>query len=66
MGQYDRLQAGLRVTDMSVAGLRRAYVVKGAYPERLLEEWDLFDEERGSESARPGQPLPLVVQRISS
>lgn len=32
----------------------RAHVVCGTYPERLLESWDLFKEERGSESPRPG------------
>ncbi|KIY49453.1 hypothetical protein FISHEDRAFT_41926 [Fistulina hepatica ATCC 64428] len=33
--------------------LLNAFVVKGRYPERLLELWDAFDAERGSESVRP-------------
>lgn len=31
----------------------RAYVVRGYFPDVLMDEWDAFDEERGSENARP-------------
>ncbi|KAJ3888788.1 hypothetical protein GG344DRAFT_52911 [Lentinula edodes] len=33
--------------------LVKAYVVRGRYPEVLLELWDRFAEEHGSESVRP-------------
>ena len=36
-----------------------AYVVKGVYPEVLMKCWDEFDEEKGSESVRPGEPILL-------
>jgi len=34
--------------------LLKTYVVKGRYPELLLNLWDDFKEEKGSESIRPG------------
>lgn len=34
--------------------LLRTYIVRGKYPEVLLQLWDKFNEERGSESVRPG------------
>lgn len=34
--------------------LLRTYIVRGKYPEVLLRLWDKFNEERGSESVRPG------------
>jgi hypothetical protein len=37
--------------------LLRTYVVRGRYPELLLELWDEFYERRGSESVRPGMLL---------
>lgn len=43
--------------------VRRAHVVCGAYPERLLESWDAFKEERGSESPRPGKCLLHLSSR---
>ena len=33
----------------------RAFVVKGLYPEDLLEQWDTFSETYGTESVRPGK-----------
>lgn len=35
--------------------LLKTYVVKGRYPEVLLRLWDEYNEERGSESVRPGE-----------
>ena len=35
--------------------LLKAYVVRGRYPEVLLNLWDEYNEERGSESIRPGE-----------
>ncbi len=29
--------------------------MQGCYPESLLSEWDAFDEDRGSDSVRPGK-----------
>lgn len=34
--------------------LRQCYLTSGQYPESLLQLWDQFDEERGSENDRPG------------
>jgi serine/threonine-protein kinase haspin len=34
--------------------LLRTYIVRGKYPEVLLQLWDKYNEERGSESVRPG------------
>ena len=34
--------------------LLRTYIVRGRYPELLLELWDEFCERKGSESVRPG------------
>ncbi|KAA8907348.1 hypothetical protein FN846DRAFT_889905 [Sphaerosporella brunnea] len=34
-------------------GFRGAYVVRGYFPATLVELWDAFDEERGSENMRP-------------
>lgn len=34
-------------------GFRGAYVVRGAFPEKLMDEWDAYEEERGSENERP-------------
>jgi hypothetical protein len=33
----------------------RAYVVRGSYPEVLLDAWDEFEDQRGSDSVRPGK-----------
>jgi len=35
--------------------LLKTYVVRGRYPEVLLNLWDEYHEERGSESIRPGE-----------
>jgi serine/threonine-protein kinase haspin len=34
-------------------GFRWAYVVQGYFPQALMDEWDYYDEERGSENERP-------------
>lgn len=36
-----------------------AYVVRGSYPEVLLDAWDEFEDQRGSDSVRPGKLLRL-------
>lgn len=33
----------------------RSFVVEGLYPKQLLEEWDRYEEEHGTESVRPGK-----------
>jgi len=35
--------------------LRQCFLTSGQYPDSLLDLWDQFDEERGSENDRPGQ-----------
>jgi serine/threonine-protein kinase haspin len=35
--------------------LLRTYVVRGKYPSLLLDLWDEYDDQKGSESVRPGQ-----------
>ena len=35
--------------------LLKAYVVRGRYPEVLLQLWDEYNEKKGSESVRPGK-----------
>jgi len=35
--------------------LLKTYVVRGRYPEVLLQLWDEYNERRGSESVRPGK-----------
>lgn len=34
-------------------GFRGAYVVRGVFPQALMDEWDAYEEERGSENERP-------------
>ena len=34
-------------------GFRGAFVVQGYFPQLLMDEWDIYDEERGSENERP-------------
>ncbi|TGZ80914.1 hypothetical protein EX30DRAFT_306952 [Ascodesmis nigricans] len=34
-------------------GFRGAYVTRGFFPNILIDEWDLYDEEYGSENERP-------------
>ncbi|KIK67787.1 hypothetical protein GYMLUDRAFT_237993 [Collybiopsis luxurians FD-317 M1] len=33
--------------------LVKSYIVRGRYPQTLLEQWDRYEEEHGSESVRP-------------
>jgi len=37
--------------------LLKSYIVKGRYPEVLLQLWDEYNERQGSESVRPGKKL---------
>lgn len=37
--------------------LLKSYIVKGRYPEVLLQLWDEYNKRKGSESARPGKKL---------
>lgn len=41
--------------------LLKTYVVRGKYPEVLLNLWDEYHEKKGSESVRPGSCCPLQV-----
>ncbi|CUS09873.1 unnamed protein product [Tuber aestivum] len=34
-------------------GFRGAFVVQGYFPQLLMDEWGIYDEERGSENERP-------------
>lgn len=34
-------------------GFRGAYVMRGVFPQALMDEWDAYEEERGSENERP-------------
>lgn len=34
-------------------GFRGAYAVQGRFPQALMDEWDCYDEKRGSENVRP-------------
>lgn len=34
-------------------GFRGTYVVRGVFPQALMDEWDAYEEERGSENERP-------------
>lgn len=45
----------------SVCCSQRVAVCCGTYPERLLQEWDRWDEENGSENDRPGSCLFLFL-----
>lgn len=33
------------------------HCVRGCYPSALLEAWDKFDQEKGSENDRPGKTI---------
>ncbi|KAF9464881.1 hypothetical protein BDZ94DRAFT_1296901 [Collybia nuda] len=44
--------------------LLRTYVVRGKYPEVLLQLWDKYNNERGSESVRPDTFLVSQVYAI--
>ena len=37
--------------------LLKSYIVRGRYPEVLLQLWDEYNKRKGSESARPGKKL---------
>ena len=39
--------------------LLKNYVVRGRYPEVLLQLWDEYNERKGSESIRPGEDNSL-------
>lgn len=41
--------------------LLKTYIVRGRYPELLLDLWDEYLEQNGSESVRPGMRLPLCI-----
>ena len=47
--------------------LLKTYVVKGKYPERLLQLWDEYNDRKGSESVRPGNcfHLPLLINVVT-
>ena len=45
--------------------LLKAHVVQGPYPQSLLTLWDKFHSEKGSESVRPGEPLPCYMMEIT-
>ena len=56
------LQTGFFIKDEkfqapNFIGLRNCTLVEGQYPERLLELWDEYDENRGSENERPDANL---------
>ena len=40
----------------------RTYVVRGLYPDLLLDEWDVYDERRGSENSNPSQSGYTMAQ----
>lgn len=42
---------------MKLTGIHRAYVVKGSYPELLLQLWDTYTTVKESENVRPGQNI---------
>lgn len=47
-------------------GFCGAYVVRGAFPDKLMDEWDAYEEERGSENERPefydeGQLFAIIM-----
>jgi serine/threonine-protein kinase haspin len=50
--------------------LLKTYVVRGKYPEVLLNLWDEYNEQKGSESIRPGKsvyhlPSPMLSVHFS-
>ena len=56
------LQNGLLIKDEkfqapNFIGLRNCTLVEGQYPKRLLELWDEYDENKGSENERPDANL---------
>lgn len=48
--EVTKLMSEMRVGFVEFRG---AFVVRGTYPERLLDAWDEFEDEKGSESIRP-------------
>jgi hypothetical protein len=53
VGTPDYTLLSIKLT--GIAPVCRAFIVKGEYPEVLLKSWDNFENEKGSQSVRPGQ-----------